>query len=196
MFTGLPLTLLVQGISRTTTPLLAERRRNYPQAVHDVVCAASAVGLIGFGAVAGLGPAGLGLLLGPGWSTAAQLVPVLAAGAGCALVVALGDSVDQARGDRRALVRSQLYCGAAMALTLGAAALYGSLPLVAAATLTAPLCAHAAQLLRWHRQGVTPPVAPPSCEPMPCTPPAGGRPVPRLPLGPCGSTAAPLAPLG
>ncbi|MDG4866350.1 oligosaccharide flippase family protein, partial [Streptomyces sp. T-3] len=77
MFTALPLTFLTQGINRTTTPMLAESRGSSPQAVYDVVCAASAVGLVGFGAVAGLGPAGLGLLLGPGWTTAALLVPVL-----------------------------------------------------------------------------------------------------------------------
>ncbi|WP_327354644.1 oligosaccharide flippase family protein [Streptomyces sp. NBC_01304] len=156
MFTGLPLTFLATGINRTTTPMLAENRGSSPQAVYDVVCAASAVGLVGFGAAAGLGPAALNLLLGPGWTEAALLVPVLAVGAACSLLAAVGDSVDQARDDRRALLRSQLCATAAAAVTLGVAALQGSLLLAAAAAVTAPLCAHAAQLLRWRRHDTVP----------------------------------------
>ncbi|MEV0090188.1 oligosaccharide flippase family protein [Streptomyces sp. NPDC050738] len=150
LLTGIPLTVLAQGLNRAVTPTLAAARVP-PQAVYDVLCAASAAGLIGLGALAGAGPALLLLLLGPAWTQAAQLVPVLAAGAACAMLCSTGNSVDTVRKDTGALLRTQLTAIAAAAATLAAAWTRADLALIAAATLTAPLAGHALQLAHWHR---------------------------------------------
>lgn len=153
LLTGIPLTVLAQGLHRAVTPALADARaagRIPPQAVHDVLCSASAVGLMGLGALAGLGPAALLLLLGPTWETAARLVPVLAAGAALWMLCSTASSVDTVRMDTRALLRAQLAAIGATALMLCFARAYHSLFLAACATVVAPLAGHLVQLAHWH----------------------------------------------
>ncbi|MFG2332760.1 oligosaccharide flippase family protein [Streptomyces sp. NPDC048604] len=154
MFTGVPVTVLAQGIGLTTTPVLAADRGRSRQAVADVLCLGSAIAFIGFGALAGVGPAALNLLLGPGWETAAALVPLLAAGAALTLLSSVGDSVNQARDDRRSLVVTQAWATAAVALALTVVVARQSLTLLAAAAVIGPLACHVAQLVRWRVQGV------------------------------------------
>ncbi|MBO0511748.1 oligosaccharide flippase family protein [Streptomyces beijiangensis] len=149
LFTGLPLTMLAQGINRAVAPVLAESHD--VRAERDALCVASAIGLIGFGTVAALGPTALPLLLGPDWELAGHLVPLLAAGAAFSLVTSVGDSINQVRHDPAALIRSQCWAAAAIACTLGAATLQHSLTLLTAASVTGPLAAHGAQLVRWGR---------------------------------------------
>ncbi|MEU4351139.1 oligosaccharide flippase family protein [Streptomyces sp. NPDC023838] len=153
LLTGVPLTVLAQGLHRAVTPALADARgagRIPPQAVHDVLCSASAVGLMGLGALAGLGPAALLLLLGPAWETAAGLVPVLAAGAALWMLCSTASSVDTVRMDTRALLRAQLAAIGATALMLCFAWAHHSLFLAACATVVAPLAGHLVQLAHWH----------------------------------------------
>ncbi|MEU6880247.1 oligosaccharide flippase family protein [Streptomyces sp. NPDC046712] len=154
LFTGLPLTVLARGISLTSTPALAADRGRSRQAVSDVLCLTSAIAFIGFGAVAGLGPSALNLLLGPGWVTAASLVPLLAVASALTLLTSVGDSVNQARDDRRSLVVTQSWAASAIAVTLAAVVARHSLTLLATATVTGPLVGHVVQLLRWRAHGV------------------------------------------
>ncbi|MFC9247430.1 oligosaccharide flippase family protein [Streptomyces sp. NPDC057136] len=152
LLTGIPLTVLAQGLNRASTPALAAARsagRIPQQAVHDVLCSASAMGLIGLGALAGLGPAMLLVLLGPAWETAAGLVPVLAAGGALAMLCSTGNSVDTVRRDIGALLRTQFACIGTTALLLGLAWAQGSLLLAALATVAAPLAGHLVQLTHW-----------------------------------------------
>ncbi|WP_187282923.1 oligosaccharide flippase family protein [Streptomyces sp. MS191] len=157
LFTALPLTVLAQGIGQAATPVLAADRGRSRQAVSDVLCLASAIGFVGFGVLAGLGPAALDVLLGPGWGVASRLVPLLSAGSAVALVVLVGDNVNQARDDRRSLLVCQAWAAAAIAVALAAVVARDSLPLLAAATLAGPLAGHTAQLLRWRAHGVVAP---------------------------------------
>ncbi|MET8326499.1 oligosaccharide flippase family protein [Streptomyces sp. NPDC005181] len=150
LFTGLPLTMLAQGITRAVAPLLAEARGAARQrAEHDALCLASALGFIGFGALAAAGPAALGLLLGPGWGEAQRLVPVLAAGAAPALIASVGDAVNQVRHEPRALIRSQLAAAAALAATLLTAIALRNELLLAACAIAMPAAAHCVQLATW-----------------------------------------------
>lgn len=157
LFTGLPVTFLAQGLSRTTTPMLAERRgRGIPinRAAEHAVCAASAAAFVCFGAVAGIGPIALTVLLGPGWAAAAALVPVLTAGAAFGLLCSAGSSIDQARGAPRALVGTQSTVVVTTACAITAAATTRSLALMALAAAAGQAAGHAVQLRRWHRIGL------------------------------------------
>ncbi|MFC7305780.1 oligosaccharide flippase family protein [Streptomyces monticola] len=156
--TGIPLTALATGLQRATAPVLAEARAAHSgrvprQTVHDLMCAASAAAFLGFGAVAGAGPGGLGLLLGPGWDTAAALLPALAVGAACALLYSAGISLDEVRRDPRACVTAQSAVVAATLALLALAALTRSVTVLALAT-AAPALGHAVQLKRWLSQQV------------------------------------------
>jgi O-antigen/teichoic acid export membrane protein len=157
LLTGLPVTFLTQGLSRAATPMLAERRAqrlSLNRAVEHAMCTASAVAFISFGAVAGIGPAALGVLLGPGWGTAAALVPMLAVGSALALLCSIGCSVDQVRHAPRALLGTQL---TVVATTVaGIAATAHSLPLMASAAAAGQAAGHIVQLIRWHRIGLLP----------------------------------------
>lgn len=159
LFTGLPVTFLAQGLSRTATPVLAERRgRGVPinRATEHAVCAASAAAFICFGAVAGIGPIALSVLLGPRWEAAAALVPVLTVGAASGLLCSSGSSIDQARGAPRALVGTQSAVVATTVCSLAAAAMTRSLALMALAAAAGQAVGHAVQLRRWHRIGLLP----------------------------------------
>lgn len=157
LLTGLPVTFLAQGLSRTAIPMLAERRgRGLPlnRAVEHAVCTASAAAFICFGSLAGIGPVALTVLVGPGWGAAAALVPVLAAGAACGLLCSTGASIDQARGAPRALAGTQLTVMATTVAAISAAAAAQSLALMAAAAAVGQMAGHAAQLRRWHHTGL------------------------------------------
>ncbi|MHA4814598.1 oligosaccharide flippase family protein [Streptomyces aculeolatus] len=122
------------------------------------VTAASAAAFAVFGAAAGAGPAALALLLGPGWESAAALVPWLCAAAALQLVYAAGCSLDLARGRRRELLGTHLVVllttAAALAAVLPWRGSGPALPLLACAAAAGPAAGHALQLLRWGRCGL------------------------------------------
>jgi O-antigen/teichoic acid export membrane protein len=157
LFTGLPVTFLAQGLSRTAVPMLAERRGrklSLNRGVHHAVCTASAAAFVCFGAVAGVGPVALSVLLGQGWGAAAALVPLLAVVAACGLLFSTGSAIDQARGAPRAVVAAQLTAMATMVCAVAAAAVVQSLALMAAAAAVGQAAGHVVQLRRWHRVGL------------------------------------------
>ncbi|WP_329318650.1 oligosaccharide flippase family protein [Streptomyces sp. NBC_01262] len=157
LLTGLPLTFLAQGLVWAATPALAERRglgRPLGRAVEHTLCMASATAFIGFGALAGFGPAALSLLLGPGWGAAATLVPVLAVGAAMALLCSFGGSIDQVRDAPRALIGTQLAVMTATAAGVVAAAAAHSIVVLAGAAAAGQATGHLVQLVRWHRSGL------------------------------------------
>jgi O-antigen/teichoic acid export membrane protein len=148
---------LAQGLSKTATPVLAERHGlglSLNRTVEHAMYTASAAAFIGFGAMAGIGPAALGVLLGPGWGTAEGLVPVLAVGSAMALLCSSANSADQARHASRALVGTQLTVVATTAAGIVVAATAHSLLLLAAAAGAGQAAGHIAQLVRWHRIGL------------------------------------------
>ncbi len=151
--TGIPLTALAQGLQRAAAPELAEARarnggRLPRRAAHDLLCATSGAGFLGFGAVAATGPDWLLVLLGPGWEGAARLLPALALGAACALLCSTGNSLDQIRRAPGASVASQAAVIAGTVVLLALAAATGSLTVLALAS-TAPAFGHALQLRHW-----------------------------------------------
>jgi O-antigen/teichoic acid export membrane protein len=157
LLTGLPLTFLSQGLNKTTMPLIAERREQglpLNRTVEHAMVAASAAAFIGFGALAGIGPAVAGVLLGPGWGTAEALVPVLAVGSAMALLCSSASSVDVARHASRAMVGTQLTLAATTAAGVAVAATAHSLLLLAVAAGAGPAAGHIVQLVRWHRIGL------------------------------------------
>lgn len=157
LLSRLPFTFMAQGLNWAATPMLAERRRQelpLDRAVEHVMCMASAVAFIGFGALAGIGPASLGLLLGPGWHTACALVPVLAVASGLALLCSAGGSVDQVRHASRALVDTQLAVVVTTAAGMAVAVVAHSLFLLAGAVAVGQAAGHLAQLVRWQQAGV------------------------------------------
>lgn len=122
------------------------------------VTAASAAAFAGFGAAAGAGPAALALLLGPGWDSAAALVPWLCAAGALQLVYSAGCSFDLARGRRRELLGTHLVVllvtAAALALVVRWRGSGATLPLLACAAAAGPAAGHALQLVRWRRRGL------------------------------------------
>ncbi|WP_169316745.1 oligosaccharide flippase family protein [Actinacidiphila oryziradicis] len=157
LLTGLPLTFLAQGLVWAATPALAERQGlGIPlgRSVEHTLCMASATAFIGFGAMAGFGPAALSLLLGPGWGAAAALVPMLALGAAMALLCSFGGSIDQVRGAPRALIGTQLAVMTATAAGVVAAAALHSIVVLAGAAAAGQAVGHLSQLMRWHRSGL------------------------------------------
>lgn len=157
LLTGLPLTFLAQGLSKTAMPMLAERRGkdlSLNRSLEHVLCAASAAGFIGFGALAGIGPAALAVLLGPGWGSAATLVPVLAAAAAVTLVCSAVGSADQARHASRAIMGTQFAVVATTTVGVAVAATMHSLLLLAVAAAAGQVMGHIVQLTRWHHAGL------------------------------------------
>jgi O-antigen/teichoic acid export membrane protein len=157
LFTGLLLTFLYQGINWAVTPLLAERRAEGLRSSRDMrrtLCAASAVAFIGFGITAGIGPAVLRLLLGPGWEQAVALVPVLSAAAAMTLLCYCGGLIDQVRNAPRALLGTLTATAVATAAGVAAAAFARSLVLVAVAAAAGQVVGHLVQVAVWHRSGL------------------------------------------
>lgn len=174
VFTGLLLTTLAAGLTRVTTPALTKVRaraqaqapspdarppggREEPavrSAATDVLLAASALSFPPFAFLAGTGPGALQLLLGPGWTEAARLVPPLCAFSAVAVVYAVGLSVDTVCGSHRRMTAAQ---AAAAVTTLAGAvvAIAGdSLTTLALAALAGQLSGLVVQMWKWRRGGV------------------------------------------
>ncbi|MEU5547920.1 oligosaccharide flippase family protein [Streptomyces sioyaensis] len=157
LLSGVPLHVLSQGLYRAATPpLAAARAHRMASAAHDVLCAASATALIALGAFAGIGPALLLLVLGPGWETATRLVPLLAGGAALSLMLTMGIALDQVRRAPGACVRTQIWVIATTASFLVAAWSEHSLMLCAAAGTAGPAAGLLAQHVQWYRKQVLP----------------------------------------
>ncbi|MCW2903801.1 MAG: hypothetical protein JWO67_6066 [Streptosporangiaceae bacterium] len=157
LMAGLTSQFLFQGLNSAVTPMLAERRKRglaRDRAVAHTVCSASAAAFICLGALAGVGPAALGLLLGSGWETASALVPVLALGSAMALVCRSGMIIDQVRRATGALIGTQLAVAATTAAGLAAAVAWHSLLLLAASAAMGQAVGHVVQLVCWHRAGL------------------------------------------
>lgn len=157
-FVGLPSQVLFQGLNSAATPLLAERRASDRlvggRAAEHVVCAASAATFVGFGALCGLGPAALGLLLGPGWTLATALVPLTAAGAGMALLCRSGMIVDQTRHAGGVVLATQLTVLSTTFAGIAVAVAEQSLVLLAGAAALGQAAGHLVQIGGWHRAGL------------------------------------------
>ncbi|MFF5013626.1 oligosaccharide flippase family protein [Streptomyces sp. NPDC001165] len=152
--TGLTSQFLFQGLNSAVSPALAERRKQGLEgapAVARTICSASAAALIGFGALAGLGPAALGLLLGTGWDRASELLPVLALGSAATLLCRSGMIVDQVRHATGALLVTQFAVTGATAAAICAAVARHSLFLLAVAVAVGQTAGHVVQVLGWHR---------------------------------------------
>ncbi|MGW0884297.1 oligosaccharide flippase family protein [Streptomyces sp. NPDC002671] len=152
---GLPVTLFCQSLHRAVVPPLARINgdgRPLRSAVHDLLSAASALAFVSFGAMAGVGPVALRLLLGPGWDEAGKLVPVLAVGGACSVLYAIGYAVDEVRKVIRRLLWLQLTVGAATLIAVAASAAAGGLLLIAIAATATTGFGHVLQLLRWHQE--------------------------------------------
>lgn len=157
LLAGLSSQLLFQGLNSSVTPLLAERRGRglaRDPAVAHTLYSASAAALICFGALAGIGPAALSLLLGSGWGTASALVPLLAVGSAMTLLCRSGMIIDQVRRSTGALLSTQLVATVVTALAVAAAVASHSLALLAAAAAVGQAAGHIVQLVCWHRAGL------------------------------------------
>jgi O-antigen/teichoic acid export membrane protein len=154
---GLPLTMLCQGLHHAVTPVLAQAHGqglSLASRVRDMLSVTSALAFIPFGIAAGIGPAALGLLLGPGWESASALVPLLALNASFYLLLSIGYAIDEVRRALRGLLVVQASVAVAVLLGVGAAASLRSLMLVPAAMAAGSALGHALQLARWHRAGL------------------------------------------
>lgn len=126
------------------------------RAVQDVLFTASAAGLLSLGVLAGVGPSLLLTLLGPGWVTAADLVPVVAAGSTLSLMLSTGNVLDQVRRDPGACIRNQCAVIVTTGVLLAAAWSHHSLPLCATAVAAGPVAGLVVQHLHWRRNRVLP----------------------------------------
>ncbi|MFD9130432.1 oligosaccharide flippase family protein [Kitasatospora sp. NPDC059571] len=155
---GLPVAMLGQGLRRSVMPSMARLNgggRSLAGALPDMLSAASAVAFVSFGALAGVGPAALHLLLGPGWDVAAALMPVFAVGAPLVLLCQFSYAVDEILRATGPLLRTQLLVLAAtVAGVLSLVAAGRSLALLALATSLAAGAGHLGQLVRWSRRGL------------------------------------------
>ncbi|MFF8375717.1 oligosaccharide flippase family protein [Streptomyces sp. NPDC015661] len=155
---GLPVAMLCQSLRRAVMPSLARinaEGRPLGTVLPDVLSATSAVACVSFGVLAGVGPAALSLLLGPGWGAAGALVPVLAAGAPLVLLCQVSYAVDEIRKEMGSLLRTQLLVLAATVVLVGLAVAVGrGMALVALAASVAAGVGHLEQLVRWHRSGL------------------------------------------
>ncbi|MFI1654281.1 oligosaccharide flippase family protein [Streptomyces sp. NPDC020472] len=155
---GLPVAALGQSLRRAVMPSLARingEGRTLGTVLPDVLSATSAVAFVAFGVLAGVGPAALALLLGPGWEAAGALVPVMAAGAPLVLLCQVGYAADEIRRELGGLLRTQLLVLTATVALVGLTVVAGQgLALVAVAASVAAGAGHLEQLVRWHRSGL------------------------------------------
>lgn len=154
---AIPLNLLCQSLHHAVTPTLARAHgRGLPLAgrSRDFLTAASALAFIPFGVAAGVGPAALGLLLGPGWETASSLVPLLALNAALYFLCSISYAIDEVRRAFGALLVSQAAVAVTVLVTVGAATRARDLALVPAAMALGPAVGHCLQLARWQRAGL------------------------------------------
>ncbi|WP_158690692.1 oligosaccharide flippase family protein [Streptomyces sp. 142MFCol3.1] len=173
LFTGLLLTMLAAGLTRVTTPALTAVRAQplqhqgapeksratgretpaFARAGTDVLLACSALSFLPFAFLAGAGPDALQLLLGPGWSEAARLVPLLCVLSAVAVLYAVGLSVDTVCASPRRMAAAQAAAIAANLAGIAVAAGHGLVPLALSA-LGGAVCGLAVQTWAWHRGGV------------------------------------------
>lgn len=154
---SLPAGLLAQSLRRAVMPSLARvngERRSLAGALPEVLSAASAIGFVSFGVIAGIGSPAVRLLLGPGWDAAGPLVVAFAVGAPLVLLLQIGYAVDEVGKAMMVLLRVQLLVLAMTAVLVAAAAATGGLLIVAVAGAVAAGIGHAAQLARWSRAGL------------------------------------------
>jgi O-antigen/teichoic acid export membrane protein len=158
MAVGLPVSLLCQNLRRAVMPSLARingEGRPLAGALPDVLSAATAIAFGSFGVLAGIGPAALRILLGPGWGLAGSLVPVLAIGAPMVLLCQVSYAIDEVRKAMGSLLRNQLLVLGGTVVVVGLSVLtVRSLTLIAVATAVGSGLGHLAQLVRWHRTGL------------------------------------------
>ncbi|CAM5615896.1 hypothetical protein SSPIM334S_02679 [Streptomyces spiroverticillatus] len=145
---------LTQALVRTSTPLftrLAETPERLAGALRDALTVAS--GLLGvcLGVVAGVGPVGLLLLLGPGWEEAAALVVWFVPGLALQVLCTVGYQADRVRGDVAGVAVVQRVVLVGMLAGVGVAAALADARLLALALLLATGAGHAWQLRRWRR---------------------------------------------
>ncbi|WBO64901.1 oligosaccharide flippase family protein [Streptomyces camelliae] len=155
---SLPVSVLCQSLRKAVMPSLARingEGRSLATVLPDVLSAASAVAFIAFGILAGVGPAALELLLGPGWGPAGALMPVLALGAPFVLLCQVSYAADEIRKAMGSLLRTQLLVLVATVVLVVSSVTAGqSMAFVAVAASVAAGLGHVEQLVRWHRAGV------------------------------------------
>ncbi|GAA0671101.1 hypothetical protein GCM10010193_24110 [Kitasatospora atroaurantiaca] len=160
LMVSLVVALLCQSLRRAVMPSLARingEGRTLGNALPDVLSAASAIAFISFGMMAGVGPAALQLLMGPGWERAGALVTVFALGAPLMLLCGFSYAADEIGRALGSLLRTQLLVLAAtVGLVAVVVATTRSLALISAAMSAAAGVGHLAQLVRWHRTGLCP----------------------------------------
>lgn len=157
MVVGIPLNLLCQGLHYAVTPSLARAHgRGLPMGrpSRDYLTAASALAFIPFGIAAGVGPAAVGLLLGPGWETASSLVPLLALNSALYFLCSISYAIDEVRRSFRALLVCQTALALTVAVAVGTTVRSHDLALVPAAMALGPAIGHAVQLTWWQRAGL------------------------------------------
>ncbi|GAB2866575.1 hypothetical protein GCM10027074_37470 [Streptomyces deserti] len=153
LLSDVPVNVMVKALNQAAVPLLADRRAQglpLTRPAQHLLYAASA-SFVAFGALAGVGPAALALLLGPGWEGAVALVPAFAAAAAMQVVYSAGCALNLACGARRDLVQTQLVLLAVTGVGLaGAVGRREPLPLIAAGAAGLAV-GHVVQLVRWYR---------------------------------------------
>ncbi|MFJ8076230.1 oligosaccharide flippase family protein [Streptomyces sp. NPDC096176] len=169
LFTGLLLTMLAAGLSRVAIPALTRVRgqalghddpsdaripdgREPPavrRAATDVLLVASALSFLPFAFLAGTGPRALELLLGPGWTEAARLVPLLSVFSAVAVLYAVGLSVDTVCGAARRMTVAQAAAAAATLIGAVVATAGHSLTLLVVSALAGQLSGLTVQLWAW-----------------------------------------------
>jgi O-antigen/teichoic acid export membrane protein len=154
---AIPLNLICQSLHHAVTPTLARAHgQGLPLGARsrDFLTAASALAFIPFGIAAGVGPAALSVLLGPGWETACALVPLLALNAALYFLCSISYAIDEVRRQFRALLVYQITVAVVVTTAVGSAAGAHRLALVPAAMALGPAVGHALQLARWRRTGL------------------------------------------
>jgi O-antigen/teichoic acid export membrane protein len=154
---AIPLNLICQSLHHAVTPALARAHgQGLPLGARsrDFLTAASALAFIPFGIAAGVGPAALSLLLGPGWETACALVPLLALNAALYFLCSISYAIDEVRREFRALLVYQLTVALIVVTAVGSATWAHRLALVPAAMAVGPAVGHSLQLARWRHTGL------------------------------------------
>jgi O-antigen/teichoic acid export membrane protein len=154
---AIPLNLICQSLHHAVTPALARAHgQGLPLGARsrDFLTAASALAFIPFGIAAGVGPAALSLLLGPGWETACALVPLLALHAALYFLCSISYAIDEVRREFRALLMYQTTVALIVMTAVGTTTWAHRLALVPAAMALGPAVGHTLQLARWRRTGL------------------------------------------
>ncbi|WP_419995437.1 oligosaccharide flippase family protein [Streptomyces boninensis] len=149
--------VLTNGLSRIAIPALARVRDAAEPLGPAIARAHGATCLLLAPAVtlmAGLGPMGLVLLLGPGWGQAAELLPWFLPGLALQVLCVLGWQIDLVRGDKGGVLRTQAVALGVMLAAAAAVPALGDARALALATLPATAAVHGLQVSRWRRRGL------------------------------------------